>query len=250
MAANTEAVSITITAAKVTTATITLKPIISGDGTGTLKYNITAADVIADITDAEMKLTGIGISHTASVDISDKMDGADYTITVPVGYYYVDFVIEVESGDKVTFRQVVLISENMISFYEFTILRNNFYAVLKEDSTNFTYEDITDTKPTITYVITAASDGLPTATGTYSTKINVKRGDTVTFTVSNASVFTANSFEWYCVDTGLTLGTANTCAITASGDFNYAKEYHLTVIGLLTADSKKYSTVVNFEVIP
>jgi len=244
-ATNGTGTSVTIQAGKVATETITLTvydPVVGK--TGTFTYTLDNANITsADITTATMTLTSIGTgTNQGPIDIKSQFTGTPNSLTVATGFYYVDFVLVV-GGDTVTFRHVVHIYQNMTSSYTFTIGLSYFNATFKLESGDIVF-DINDLKPAIEYEIDSSGSQISYTEGA---TINFTRGEVIVFTVINASIFTANSYEWYYLNATSKSSTA-TCTINTTG--LAAKDYFLTVVGLRTADSKKYATVVNFTVEP
>jgi len=255
MAKNDPAVSVTITAAETTTATIVLKPYdqATGTGNGTFQYKITSDITTAKLTSAYMKFTQIS-NGAAQSDIDLKATAWNVataqTLPLKAGDYFVDFLITVPTGEVINFRHIVHIYQNMTSSYDFTINRDYFNAVFKLVSGNITLE-IPENNPEVEYSI----NGDPAVTYTSGATISLTRGDEIEFTVTNAGDYT--SFEWYCIDTS-DIGSGSTCTIdttattppATANPYSTAKDYYLTVVGELTADSKKYATIIVFSVTP
>jgi len=260
----------TIIAAKTTTGkTITLKPFDPEDAEedGTFKYNIFTS-ILTDLSTATINfLPTNGDPAYATVDLitgdltinsvvtpgSDTLiDGADHTISLPAGYYYLDFVIKAKSGDEVTFREILLISQNMTSTYpSFSIKKDYFYGSL---TVVLDYEDTEDIKPVIINF-----DGTNTTYygehedavlgGDAETPVEITKGvdAPLALEVENYNYF--DSIEWYTQgNTALTgaSGTKNKDYTVnpnaVDGIFSMKKLYKLTVIG--TKGGVKYSSYV------
>jgi len=229
---------ITITAAKVTNATIQLKPYDQATGSGTFKYEVTSSIDVDDIDSADMKLSPIFAGSTQSdVTILTAWNTTGSTISLTAGDYYVDFVITVKTNETVTFRHIVHIYQNMTSSYVFTINPDYFNAFF--ELTDLTYLPPEDLLPVL------STDGGATGLAE-GTPVTVMQGDTVTITVKNASLFT--SFEWYCLD-DTSLGASDSFNVkTGIGeDFHARKTYLLTVVGVTA--TKKYYTFINIKVV-
>jgi hypothetical protein len=244
-AENAPAVSVTITAAKTTSAVIVLKPLdqTTATGNGIFKYKITSSILAGNITSAVLNLTPILAGAAQSnVDVSSYWnDNSDHNLTVKAGDYYLDFVINVQSGETVTFRHIVHIYQNMTSSYEFTINPNYFNAVFKLIATDLTYSHSQDKLPLLT------ADGVDKAEGA---EITVIQGDTVTIAVKNGSTVGFTSYEWYSQDdTNLQTGVSPAYIVdTSSGVFSARKTYQLTVVGVVSA-AEKYYTFINIKVV-
>jgi hypothetical protein len=246
VATNADAVNILITAAKLTNTTITLKPYdpTTGTGNGIFKYKIITT-ILSDIEAAEMTLSEIGGSNGGNVDIltDGEIDGDYHELSVPAGYYYVDFVITVESGDEVTFRQLVHIMQHMSSSYEFTISKDYFFAVLKFEDGDIIYQGPSDNKPVLSI------DGGTTGLAEGAT-ITITNGGSQVITVQNVTSFT--SFEWYSQgSTNLQPVSAGTYTVnTSTGTiFSVNKTYQLTIIGI-TSTNDRYSSYIYIKVVP
>jgi len=246
-ATNDPVVAVVITAAKITSATIQLKPYDQtvGTGNGTFKYKINSSIVATDLTSAVMNLTKIGTAGTNQSDINISSawnDGDDHNLSVKAGDYYLDFVIIVKSGETVTFRHIVHIYQNMTSSYEFTINPDYFNAVFKLISTDLTYEHPQDKLP----VLSADGGSNELAEGE---EVVVNQGSTVTITVTNGTDFA--SYEWYSQDaTALQSGTTASYVVNAGAGqaFNAKKTYLLTVVGV-TSGGEKYYTFIKIKVV-
>jgi len=243
-ATNAVPVNIQIIAAKLTNETVTLKPYdpATGGANGTFKYMITTA-IQADIEAADMTLTEITGSYDNSVNLktANELDGAYHTLSLPAGYYYVDFIIKVESGDEVTFRQVVHIMQHMTSAYEFILNRDYFYGVLKFEDGDIVYEGVEDNMPVL------STDGGSTALAEGATII-VTNGSSQVITVKNATVF--DTFEWYSQgSTNLQSVSASTYTVnTSTGSlFSVNKTYQLTIVGV-TSEGDRYSSYIFIKV--
>jgi len=268
-AENETAVSVEIKAGKITNEAIVLKAHDPATGkTGTFSYTLTGlvASDFATADTATITLTPIGSlgSNIGPLPVKSQFNGSTQSIpSIDTGFYYVDFTLKVAT-DIVTFRHVVHIYPNMISHYDFTVSLNYFNAVFKLEDGDITFTPITDKDIVIHYDINdthADANPSPTPFDEYDgTPIVLHRGDKIVFTVNNSALFTANSFEWYCLsDTPLpttnntincTINTAAAAPSASYNPFSTAKYYTLSVVGELIEDHKQYATVVEFSVIP
>ncbi|WP_461257787.1 hypothetical protein [Treponema sp. R80B11-R83G3] len=263
--------SVLIEAGRVKSANINLKAYAPATGTdkGTFKYTLDAITGGFGTTDtATMTLTvipgAVGTTPTPVTDynpnIKSLFGSTAQTLTLAVGYYYVDFVLHV-GADTVTFRHVIHIYKNMTSEYTFTVTLNYFNAVFKFGDTDINFV-VEDKKPEITYSIAGVK-----YTYTEKTTISIPRSTIITFNVDNGTTYKFNnivySIEWFgltnsalaTVSGVTTLSADNTNLIintTASDPYNpfsTAKVFNLTVVGE-TDDSTQYATVIEFSVTP
>jgi len=239
------ATGITITPAKITSATIALKPYDQATGSGTFKYQIISSIDENDVVTATMNLTVISLTGSnQTVDLLDIEgdntnvsawnDSTNHNLTVDAGDYYLDFVVKVITGDIVTFRHIVHIYHNLTSSYVFTINPDYFNAVFQLISTDLTYEHPDDVLPVLEYDSNTLTEGAT---------VTVRKGDSVTITVSN----TFASYEWYSQDDTSLSASSSYTVNTASGKFNEKKTYLLTVVGVTA--TKKYYTYIYIKVI-
>jgi len=263
MAKNATAVSVLIEAGKVKSEKVVIRLINEPDGIaeGTFVYTLDDTYIEPDdITTATLTITAITAngSTLAPINIKAGFTGTPQTpITLFTGIYYVNFYLKV-GGDEVTFRYVVHIYEGKTSNYVFTIGLNYFNAIYQFDSEDIIFEK--DSSPSIVYGINSAP---VTTSYTSGVSISLTRGNKITFTVKNATDYTANSFEWYCIgntelvtDDYCTISSdKKTCALVtapaihpAINPYASARDYYLTVVGSI--DGTKYATVVEFSVSP
>jgi len=221
---------ITIVAAKTTSAKITLKPYDPGvaDEDGTFQFNISSS-IVSDLSSAKIsfsKTSDGSLVETVDLIAGNLIDSTDHDISLPAGYYYLDFVIKAKSGDEVIFREILLISQNMTSTYpSFTIKRDYFYGSL---SVEFDYEDTEDIKPLL-----IDEDDKEYVEGD---TITITKGNSIILIVSNVNYF--DNIRWYTQgNTALTgaTGVKGEVYDVNTGDdtiFSMRKTYQLTIIGI------------------
>jgi len=242
-------ISFTITATKVVTVPVTLTvydPV--STKTGTFNYTITKGSNVT-ITTADMNLTRIGTTPPATpvttvpdyytVDISSEInDGNNHDLTVASGYFYLDFVIENDdSGDTITFRQIVHIYQNMTSTYSFNISDDYFSSYFVG---NLSYVHPQDDYPVL-------SENAGTNILYEGDTLELPLTTTKTITVTNSGSF--GTLNWYSIyDTAHSFtGGTFTLDATSSGFFNIKKTYLLTVEGIKSG--VPYSTAINVKVV-
>ena len=259
-----EPVSVTIAAGTIAHKTVVLRLIMNGTDEGTFRYTLDD-DLItpADITSATMTLTPIKNGDTvAPISIKSEFDNTPRPIMLKTGIYDIKFELTV-GGDTVTFTHVVHIYKDMISDYTFKIGLNYFNAVFQFGSNEITFND-SDMCPVIEY----STDGTNfTAVPILSPIASpFSRNTVITFRVNPTTDYTANSFEWYCLDNTALTNTSyppyctissntTTCTIDTTrpayptnNPFSAARFYNLTVVGL--KGGQKYATIVEYSVTP
>jgi len=243
VAKNTPAEQITINAAKVTKATIVLKPNDQSTetGNGTFKYKITSDIIKADVTSAVIKLTKIfqgGTQPDVNV-LSVWNDASPSSLAVKAGDYYLDLVVETTS--IFTFRHVIHIYESMISSYTFSINSGYFDAVFELEE--LTYEHPDDRSPVL-----FSGSGASKTTYAKGEEVTVSQGDSLVIEITDASDL-FSSYQWY-LQSDSPLSTASSFTVNAStGNTFYAiKRYYLVVEGVSNIDGKTYYTFIDIIV--
>lgn len=262
---NATPIPVTLERGKLAHKAVVLGYIVDGSGEGYFKYTLTLNGGIttSDIITATMTLnpiTGNGTATIVNQPIKGDFGSGQKTLQLKTGIYTVKFYLEV-GGDEVTFMHILHIYEEQYSIYAFSIGLDYFNAVYQFQPGELTADD-TDKNPTILYSISGGASNV-----TYDEDAPnispITRGQSITFTVDNASDY--DSFDWYCLGSsplttvsGVTTVSGGTCIInttattppTAYNQFSSARDYSLTVVGTAKANGLQYATVVKFSVTP
>jgi len=199
--------AITITAGAVASRTLTLKPIITGTGTGKFDWSgIDFSSVSTTVTNAKMTITPTGAGTATTVDL--LIDTSGLTENLPVGYYRV--VLNLSNGTgSATMLEVLHIYENMTS---------------GPFSYTFTDDHFTATAPSTSYTVTFNSNG---GTPTPS-PINVTPPATTVGSLPTAPTRTGWTFvEWNTAANRS--GSAFIASTTVNGDITVYAIWKATV---------------------
>jgi len=201
--------------------TISLQAVSTGSGTGIFDYTINSSISNDMLESADMKITNIA-SATLISTIPLTSDFKQSTPTpvngyeeLPVGYYYVDFELEITGSKTNNFRHILHIYQNMTSPFTYTFTNTHFNFIAGKISMTYTHPS--DIVPTITVTTASTASNAISGNGSLNNPWKVSKSDTnvpdkLTVTVTNVGLFLPAPATF----TG-TLGGDATTAVTAVG---------------------------------